>query len=142
MVSTASERPDHQKMMAFGVNPRPVTTTVEAAAPVPAENEPTLLESVNLLNLCYNSYMKITNPDDIKIGHWYTICCHLDMDQIKNDNDLEYAKEHAVEWFIEEEPPAIHIWETQLEALLEIRKGWRDSEVIAEIDELIAGITT
>lgn len=84
--------------------------------------------------------MKTTDINDIKIGQWWTICCHLDLEEIKTDKDLEDVKEMAHNAWIEEDFPKIDIWETQLEALLEIRKGWRDPKVIAEIDELIAGI--
>lgn len=77
--------------------------------------------------------MKKENPDDLKIGHWYTYCCHLDLFQILDQEELEDIRERLSD----DEPPRPEVWETRQEALLKIRTRWQDPEVLAEIDELL-----
>lgn len=83
--------------------------------------------------------MKITNPADVQINHWYTYCCHLDLYPITevelkdiqnqlSDDDAELIPE---------------VWATKREALLEIRRRWIKSNEfisVAEIDDMLSEI--
>ncbi len=81
--------------------------------------------------------MKITNPQDVKIGHWYTLCCHMDLAIIETQSNLD----NVLHEFLDFKDPIVEVWETQREALLEIRVGWGDyPNIQAEIDEMIASI--
>jgi hypothetical protein len=60
---------------------------------------------------------RITNPDEVKIGHWYTFCCEEDLTQIDNDEELETVKED-----LQDEIDSV--WETKEEALAEIKSWW------------------
>lgn len=84
--------------------------------------------------------MKIEHPEDIKIGHWWSICCHLDLYEIQNQSDLTDVQEMVQSNLTDDDWPHVDIWEAQGEALLEIRSRWRDSEVITEIDMMLAKI--
>ena len=76
---------------------------------------------------------------EIKIGTWYTRCCHLDLEQIKNKKELKSMMDDLIPdengdlepWVITD------FWSTKLEALKEIRKGFSDKDSLIEIDNLI-----
>lgn len=80
--------------------------------------------------------------DQVRIGQWWTLCCHEDLWQIENESDLA----DIVEMLTDAEPPTPTVWETKLDALAEIREwfvagaeGWPENQKpIAEIDVLIA----
>lgn len=85
--------------------------------------------------------MKIENPDNIKINHWYTYCCHLDLYPIETQNELEDIQSQLSSEDYELCP---EIWETQKEALLEIRERWQRSgypKAVSEIDEILSKIS-
>jgi len=82
--------------------------------------------------------MKINDSKNVKIGCWWTTCCHLDLCEIKTQVELDDFLEWSASWFENKEPPHIEVWETQREALLEIRTRWHDLDTIAEIDAILA----
>lgn len=85
-----------------------------------------------------DSDTQITNPQDIKIGYWHTECCHLDLEQITTQEDLESVRNDLLG-----ESPFEKAWKTQREALLAIRQYTfypNDAEMKAEIDEMLANI--
>lgn len=74
------------------------------------------------------------------IGYWWTICCHRDLEQISNQADLDSVRSLAQNFIDEDEPPEVEVWPSHREALLDIRKRFRDSATIAEIDEMLSKI--
>ena len=59
-------------------------------------------------------------PGEIQIGYWYTYCCHLDLEEIKTEEDLQDIRQE-----IEDDEPLLpHVWPTKLEALQEMRQWW------------------
>lgn len=80
--------------------------------------------------------MKLVDASQLVIGHWATICCHLDLVQIESQDDIDYFSS-----FIDDEISA-EIWQTRKEALIEIRSHFNpdiglNDEAIAEIDRLL-----
>ena len=63
--------------------------------------------------------MKITNPEDLKIGSAYTVCCHLDLEVIDSENKLEQIKKDFFEDHFE-------AWDSAIEAYIDISKRWPD----------------
>ncbi|KKM63639.1 hypothetical protein LCGC14_1509420 [marine sediment metagenome] len=83
--------------------------------------------------------MVATKRDDLLVSRWATFCCHLDLFQIKNEQDVEYYMKHLHPDSVENLGP-VHVWDTQKEALEDIRTWWNPenygaADVIAEIDE-------
>jgi hypothetical protein len=60
--------------------------------------------------------MSITNPDKIKIGMYATFCCHLDLYEIKNQDQIERILDDWDENISHEVFPTKHI------ALKELKK--------------------
>lgn len=61
------------------------------------------------------------NPQDIRIGHWATLCCHLDMEEIATSDTLTEIQEGIAEgipW---------RVWPTRKEALLAIAQHWPEN---------------
>jgi hypothetical protein len=61
---------------------------------------------------------RITNPIELKIGHWYTFCCERDLTQIASEEELEEVRNDLLEDGMNK------VWETKEEALLEIKSWW------------------
>jgi len=63
--------------------------------------------------------MKITSPHDLRIGHWATLCCHLDLFQVLTEEKLQEIRldwaEDGIPW---------EAWETEPEALAAIALTW------------------
>ena len=77
--------------------------------------------------------MEEFKKEDVKLGMWYSICCHKDLYKIKNESDMKEVQDMVGEY------DTLEIWDTEKEALLDIRKTWGDSkEELAEIDERLA----
>jgi len=60
------------------------------------------------------------DKEKIQIGYWWTYCCHLDLEEIKTEEDLQNIREQLED----DEPPMPGIWPTKLKALQEIRTRW------------------
>lgn len=75
--------------------------------------------------------MKITKPEDIKIGQFFTCCCHLDLAEIETKEDVLSLVEDMGD------DQDYEIWDTKKNALLDIREGWNTPEEINEIDEML-----
>ena len=73
----------------------------------------------------------VKHPDDIKIGMWATNCCHRDLYQIENEDQMETIVD---DW---NDGISHDVYRTKKEALQEIRKGWDDPYEIAMIDEML-----
>ena len=78
--------------------------------------------------------MNAAHQTDAKIGHWHSICCHCDL--------LEIADERDTEWIKAQRSYGINVsvWETQREALLEIRAGTLSATSLAEIDGMLTDL--
>jgi hypothetical protein len=70
-----------------------------------------------------------------EIGKWYTRCCYLDLEQIKNNEELVEVLKDLLEY---EDALIVGIWDTELEALKEIRTWFSDKQSLGEIDDLIS----
>jgi len=55
-----------------------------------------------------------------KIGRWVAFCCHMDLFQIKDTDDVRELEEDRVEGL------PMRIWETKNEALEEIAQQWEN----------------
>ena len=60
---------------------------------------------------------KISNPEDLKIGHWYTFCCEEDLTEITSEDQLKDARADLEDCIGD-------AWETKEEALTEIDLWW------------------
>ncbi len=78
---------------------------------------------------------KITDLNSLQLGYWWTYCCHLDLKQIENEEDLENIRIEL----IEQESPIPEVWDSKLSALQEIRTRWQRYPDIQqnEIDPMI-----
>jgi hypothetical protein len=55
---------------------------------------------------------------EVKIGNWYSLCCQRDLEIIESAEDIEYVNTLIVDdW-------GVDIYESKLEALLDIREMW------------------
>jgi hypothetical protein len=66
--------------------------------------------------------MRLTEPNGLKIGHWYADCCAHGLYQIENENELTYAR-RGVEALADPEyhPGAfVGAWETKEDALSDL----------------------
>lgn len=85
---------------------------------------------------------------EIKIGNWYTYCCQKDLAQIETQEEIEQIMQLISDDF------GVDIYETQLEALQDIRESWVRSlalnggsnpedyqSEIDECDEMLRGLT-
>ena len=80
--------------------------------------------------------MKIVNPEDVKVGHWYTGCCHRDLVQILTQADLE----EVIDIITDGDGETVDIWDSQIEALQQIRQWMVNSSQesdVAEIDMML-----
>lgn len=75
--------------------------------------------------------------NDIKIGMWYTYCCHLDLKQIETQDELENVVDSIGSNELEAE-----VWLTREEALLGIRSRWKDQETIKQINIMLSNNLT
>jgi len=75
--------------------------------------------------------LEINKREDIKIGYWYSYCCHHDLYEIKEDDQISKLFEDVINWMSPD------IWKTRLSALLEIREGWEDKDEFEMIDDMI-----
>ena len=78
--------------------------------------------------------MVIEKSEDVKIGQWYTMCCHKDLDMIKTQQEIQEVKGMIGEY------DTLEIWETEKEALLSIREMWDSKDEIKEIDDRLERI--
>jgi hypothetical protein len=62
--------------------------------------------------------MQITNPEDVKIGQWWCMCCELDLYPVDYD-DLEYITDDMNETDPTEKK-GIRVWTDKESALLEL----------------------
>lgn len=67
--------------------------------------------------------MSNRDPNKVKIGHWQSMCCELDLFPIVNEDDLSLAI-HYLQEAIDNptEDVGMHTWETKEEALAELAK--------------------
>lgn len=85
---------------------------------------------------------------EVKIGNWYTYCCQKDLAKIETQEDVDSINDLIADDF------GVDIYETQLEALQDIRESWVRSlalnggsnpenyqNEIDECDEMIRGPT-
>lgn len=79
---------------------------------------------------------RITRPEDVKLGQWYTMCCHLDLYEVEDDDDVQFIRDDMLEED-EREKLGVMAWETRREALLDLRE-FSGEEGEAEIDALLA----
>jgi len=78
--------------------------------------------------------MKIKDPTQVKIDMWASQCCHCDLHQISTDTEIEIILE---DW---DDGVDYGVWGTKKEALLDIRKGFRDKKELFLIDKMLADI--
>ena len=78
--------------------------------------------------------MNTAHQTDAKIGHWRSICCHCDLLEIADESDIEWVEAQRSYNL------TVNVWQTQREALLEIRAGTQDVASLAEIGEMLAGL--
>ena len=65
--------------------------------------------------------MRITQPNDVALGQWYTVCCAVELTQIADDS--EAAQVSDILRGDMEDPEAaigIKIWDTEESALSEL----------------------
>ena len=71
----------------------------------------------------------------LKIWQWYTLCCHKDLEEIKTQEDLDQVMDML-------DDISIDIYDTKMEALLDILSSWVNSYSInrgfKEIDEVFS----
>ena len=72
---------------------------------------------------------RITNPMLVKLGHWYTTCCHRDLQRIKTRSEL--ADVRAI--MIDDDSGTIDVWTNRTEALLQLREWIQDSQEYSDV---------
>lgn len=83
--------------------------------------------------------MKLTDPSLAQMGMWVTMCCHLELHQLRAEQELGDVREYIEGWVEGGGGPMPYYgWATEEEALLELRKRWDDVEVRSEIDDRLA----
>lgn len=55
---------------------------------------------------------------EVKVGNWYSLCCQRDLEIIESDEDVEHVNDLIADNF------GVDIYESKLEALLDIRAMW------------------
>ena len=68
--------------------------------------------------------MRITKPEDIKIGQWRSMCCHEDLRQIEDQEEVDWIIDFWDEIGGISSPS---VWDTKKNALLDMRKGVVDN---------------
>ena len=86
--------------------------------------------------------MVATKQEELSIGNWATFCCHLDLFEIENEQDVEYYVTRLHPDSIASLGP-VHVWNTEKQALEDLRTWWNPenygaADAIAEIDERLA----
>lgn len=92
--------------------------------------------------------MESLTKAEVKIGNWYTYCCQKDLAQIETQEDIDNINDLIADDF------GVDIYETQLEALQDIRESWVRSlalnggsdpenyqSEIDDCDEMLRGLT-
>jgi len=82
--------------------------------------------------------MKITNPENLKIGQWGTMCCERELERISNQEDIDFV----IGMWDDTGECSYEVWESQKEALLTIKSTHNPTDeygkiAIADIDEML-----
>jgi len=79
-------------------------------------------------------------PDDIKLGQWCTLCCHVDLEEITADN-IEDIRESVRQSIEDNDLIHYRFWPTRRAALEKILTEWpKDSDERKEIQEMLSVI--
>lgn len=70
--------------------------------------------------------IEVTKIEDIKIGYWFTNCCHQDLEELKTQSDIDQAFE-----FRKDELEQLEIWKTKLAALADIQYDFISSRIVS-----------
>jgi hypothetical protein len=80
---------------------------------------------------------------NLRMGAWAAMCCHLDLYEITDEEELEHIREQLTDPTVTRE--GWMVWATRREALEEMRSGYDDDppsdavrEIVAEIDAMLA----
>lgn len=87
----------------------------------------------------------MTGQNNPTVGDWYTYCCHLDLTQIADEQELETVKRELQD---DDEELVPQVWKTKEEALIEIRRYFvnaldfcpENQTSLDKIDEMLAAM--
>lgn len=68
--------------------------------------------------------MKVTKPEDLKMGKWHTRCCQRELEEIRTQEDIDQIIDDWDDTGIRSH----EVWETKLEALQEIVTRYKTPE--------------